>query len=75
MIDYFRAVAPARGYAIHDSILNDNGLGLFTRMPVPSRPKQRPRHPPRTRHQPGSVTPFAPSPTSLDRRRPVTHVR
>jgi hypothetical protein len=32
MIDYFRAVAPARGYAIHDAILNDNGLGLFTRM-------------------------------------------
>jgi L-ascorbate metabolism protein UlaG (beta-lactamase superfamily) len=32
MIDYFRAVAPARGYAIHDSILNENGIGLFTRM-------------------------------------------
>jgi L-ascorbate metabolism protein UlaG (beta-lactamase superfamily) len=32
MIDYYRAVAPARGYAIHDAILNDNGLGLFTRM-------------------------------------------
>ena len=32
MIDYFRAVAPARGYAIHDATLNDNGLGLFTRM-------------------------------------------
>jgi L-ascorbate metabolism protein UlaG (beta-lactamase superfamily) len=32
MIDYFRAVAPARGYAIHDAILNDNGLVLFTRM-------------------------------------------
>jgi L-ascorbate metabolism protein UlaG (beta-lactamase superfamily) len=32
MIDYFRAVAPARGYAIHDAILNGNGLGLFTRM-------------------------------------------
>jgi L-ascorbate metabolism protein UlaG (beta-lactamase superfamily) len=32
MIDYFRAVAPARGYAIHDAVLNDNGLGLFTRM-------------------------------------------
>ena len=30
MIDYFRAVAPARGYAIHDAILNDNGLGLMT---------------------------------------------
>ena len=32
MIDYFRAVAPARGYAIHDAILNVNGLGLMTRM-------------------------------------------
>jgi L-ascorbate metabolism protein UlaG (beta-lactamase superfamily) len=32
MIDYFRAVAPARGYAIHDAILNDNGLVLMTRM-------------------------------------------
>ena len=32
MIDYFRAVAPARGFAIHDAILNDNGLGLMTRM-------------------------------------------
>jgi L-ascorbate metabolism protein UlaG (beta-lactamase superfamily) len=32
MIDYFRAVAPARGYAIHDAILNDAGLALMTRM-------------------------------------------
>jgi len=24
--------APARGYAIHNAILNDNGLALFTRM-------------------------------------------
>jgi len=32
MIDYFRAVGPTRGYAIHDAVLNDNGLGLFTRM-------------------------------------------
>jgi L-ascorbate metabolism protein UlaG (beta-lactamase superfamily) len=30
MIDYFRAVAPARGYAIHDAILNEAGLGLMT---------------------------------------------
>ena len=40
MIDSFRAVAPVRGYAIHDAILNDNGLGLMTRMllvaPAPS---------------------------------------
>jgi L-ascorbate metabolism protein UlaG (beta-lactamase superfamily) len=32
MIDYFRQVAPARGYAIHDAILNDNGLALVTRL-------------------------------------------
>jgi L-ascorbate metabolism protein UlaG (beta-lactamase superfamily) len=32
MIDYFRAVGPARGYAIHDAILSDNGLGLYGRM-------------------------------------------
>ncbi len=25
MVDYFREVAPARGYAIHEAILNDNG--------------------------------------------------
>jgi L-ascorbate metabolism protein UlaG (beta-lactamase superfamily) len=32
MIDYFRAVAPARGYAIHDGLLNEAGLSLMTRM-------------------------------------------
>jgi L-ascorbate metabolism protein UlaG (beta-lactamase superfamily) len=32
MIDYFRAVAPARGFAIHDAILNDAGITLMTRM-------------------------------------------
>ncbi len=32
MIDYFRAVGPARGYAIHDAILSDPGLGLYGRM-------------------------------------------
>ncbi len=32
MIDYFRTVAPARGYAIHDAILNEAGLGLMSRM-------------------------------------------
>jgi L-ascorbate metabolism protein UlaG (beta-lactamase superfamily) len=32
MIDYFRAVAPPRAYAIHDAILNDPGLALMTRM-------------------------------------------
>ena len=30
MIDYFRAVGPGRGYAIHDGILNEAGLGLMT---------------------------------------------
>lgn len=28
MIDYVRAVAPQRGYAIHDGLLNGNGIGL-----------------------------------------------
>ncbi len=32
MIDYFREVGPARGYAIHDAILNNNGLALVTRL-------------------------------------------
>ena len=29
MIDYGRAVDPQRGYAIHDGLLNENGLGLM----------------------------------------------
>lgn len=29
MIDYAREVAPERGYAIHDGLLNDRGLGLM----------------------------------------------
>jgi L-ascorbate metabolism protein UlaG (beta-lactamase superfamily) len=29
MIDYVRAVAPRRAYAIHDALLNANGLGLM----------------------------------------------
>jgi L-ascorbate metabolism protein UlaG (beta-lactamase superfamily) len=32
MIDYAREVAPQRAYAIHDAILNDNGLGVMQRM-------------------------------------------
>jgi L-ascorbate metabolism protein UlaG (beta-lactamase superfamily) len=32
MIDYAREVAPQRAYAIHDAILNDNGIGLMQRM-------------------------------------------
>ena len=31
-IDYVRAVAPQRAYAIHDALLNANGLGLTQRM-------------------------------------------
>jgi L-ascorbate metabolism protein UlaG (beta-lactamase superfamily) len=32
MIDYGRAVAPQRGYVIHDGLLNANGLGLMERL-------------------------------------------
>jgi L-ascorbate metabolism protein UlaG (beta-lactamase superfamily) len=32
MIDYGREVAPERGYAIHDALLNANGLGLMERL-------------------------------------------
>jgi L-ascorbate metabolism protein UlaG (beta-lactamase superfamily) len=32
MIDYARGVAPQRAYAIHDGLLNANGLGLMERM-------------------------------------------
>jgi L-ascorbate metabolism protein UlaG (beta-lactamase superfamily) len=32
MIDYAREVAPQRAYAIHDAILNANGIGLMQRM-------------------------------------------
>ena len=32
MIDYVREVAPQRAYAIHDGLLNANGLGLTQRM-------------------------------------------
>lgn len=32
MIDYARAVAPQRAYAIHEAILNSAGLGLMDRM-------------------------------------------
>ena len=30
MIDYVREVAPRQGYAIHDGLLNDNGLALLS---------------------------------------------
>ena len=32
MIDYGREVAPKRAFAIHDALLNDNGIGLTQRM-------------------------------------------
>jgi hypothetical protein len=32
MIDYAREVAPSRAFAIHDALLNDNGIGLMQRM-------------------------------------------
>jgi L-ascorbate metabolism protein UlaG (beta-lactamase superfamily) len=32
MIDYAREVAPGRAFAIHDALLNDNGIGLTQRM-------------------------------------------
>jgi L-ascorbate metabolism protein UlaG (beta-lactamase superfamily) len=32
MIDYGREVAPRRAFAIHDALLNDNGIGLTQRM-------------------------------------------
>jgi len=52
MIDWFRAVAPARGYAIHDAILNDAGQALFTRMlSVAAAPSQAPV----TRLDPGTT--------------------
>jgi L-ascorbate metabolism protein UlaG (beta-lactamase superfamily) len=32
MIDYAREVAPSRAFAIHDALLNDNGIGIAQRM-------------------------------------------
>jgi L-ascorbate metabolism protein UlaG (beta-lactamase superfamily) len=32
MIDYYRAISPARGLAIHEAILNDAGLTIIDRM-------------------------------------------
>ncbi|MBQ0906692.1 MBL fold metallo-hydrolase [Micromonospora sp. U21] len=31
VLDFIRAVAPRRAYALHDGLLNDNGLGLLNR--------------------------------------------
>jgi hypothetical protein len=31
-IDFVRQVAPRRAYALHDSLANDNGLGLLDRL-------------------------------------------
>src|SRR5260370_13387168 len=51
MIDYFRAVAPARGDAIHDAILNDAGLGLMSMMMAVA---AAPRGTPPTTPEPGT---------------------
>jgi len=52
MIDYVRAVKPARGYAIHDGLLNEAGLALMTRMlSVAAAPSQAPV----TRLDPGTT--------------------
>jgi hypothetical protein len=56
MIDYFRKVAPARPYAIHDAILSDNGLGIMTKlMALAAAPHQRASREAGPRHQPGAV--------------------
>jgi L-ascorbate metabolism protein UlaG (beta-lactamase superfamily) len=31
VVDFIRAVAPRRAYAVHDALLNDNGLGVLDR--------------------------------------------
>ncbi|MFC5923635.1 MBL fold metallo-hydrolase [Micromonospora vulcania] len=31
VVDFIRAVAPRRAYALHDGLLNDNGLGVLNR--------------------------------------------
>ncbi|MBQ1015718.1 MBL fold metallo-hydrolase [Micromonospora sp. M51] len=31
VLDFIRAVAPRRAYALHDALLNDNGLGVLNR--------------------------------------------
>ncbi|WP_406074935.1 MBL fold metallo-hydrolase [Micromonospora sp. NBC_01638] len=31
VVDFIRAVAPRRAYALHDALLNDNGLGILDR--------------------------------------------
>jgi L-ascorbate metabolism protein UlaG (beta-lactamase superfamily) len=52
MIDYGREVAPQRAYAIHDAILNDNGLGVMQRM---MQLGAQPSGAPFTRLEPGST--------------------
>jgi L-ascorbate metabolism protein UlaG (beta-lactamase superfamily) len=52
MIDYAREVAPQQAYAIHDAILNENGIGLMERMmQVAAQPTGRPF----ARLEPGST--------------------
>jgi L-ascorbate metabolism protein UlaG (beta-lactamase superfamily) len=43
MIDYYRAVAPERGYAIHDAMLNEAGISLTERwMGIAAQPSGTP---------------------------------
>ena len=51
MIDYARAVSPERGFAIHDALMNENGLGLIgSLLPL----AQAPGGGPVTRLEPGT---------------------
>jgi L-ascorbate metabolism protein UlaG (beta-lactamase superfamily) len=52
MIDYAREVGPQRAYAIHDAILNENGLGLMQRM---MQVAAQPSGAPFSRLEPGTV--------------------
>lgn len=51
LIDYTRAVGPARGYAIHDGLLNANGIGLMENLLTMT---ALPAGPPLTRLEPGT---------------------
>ncbi|HBW21708.1 MAG: MBL fold metallo-hydrolase [Streptosporangiaceae bacterium] len=51
MIDYARAVSPERGFAIHDSLMNENGLNLIGNL-LPL--AQAPGGGPVTRLEPGT---------------------
>ena len=50
-VDFIRAVAPRRAYALHDALLNDNGLGVldrqYPRCPAPTYQRLEPGQPDR----------------------------